>query len=164
MTVKLAFVGTGFNKIHAAAAKKTDTELVAVVNHKSESMAKFASDFNIPRQYEHLSDLIRDGGVDTLIVSTPNYLHSEQTIAGLEAGLHVLVEKPMAANSIQAEAMNQSAQKTGRLLMVGHCFRFDPETIWLRSQIVSGKIGSIVQTKGSSIHVNWGPTGWFSQK
>ncbi|MEI7844633.1 MAG: Gfo/Idh/MocA family oxidoreductase, partial [Chloroflexota bacterium] len=105
-----------------------------------------------------------DGGVDTLIVSTPNYLHSEQTIAGLEAGLHVLVEKPMAANSIQAEAMNQSAQKTGRLLMVGHCFRFDPETIWLRSQIVSGKIGSIVQTKGSSIHVNWGPTGWFSQK
>ena len=127
-------------------------------------MAQFAKEYHIPRQYLQLSDLLQDGGVDALIVSTPNYLHAEQTIAGLEAGLHVLVEKPMAANAAEARSMLDTAQKTGRLLMVGHCFRFDPETVWLREQLSGGKIGTILRTRGTSIHVNWGPGGWFTQK
>jgi predicted dehydrogenase len=164
MSLRIAFAGTGFNKIHAAAARIAGAQLVAVVNHRPDSMAKFAAEFNIPRQYEHLDELLEQGGVDALVVATPNYLHAEQTIAALNAGLHVMVEKPMAMNAAEAEAMYRAAQKAGKNLMVAHCFRFDQETIWLRELIASGRIGKIIRTKGCGVHVYWGPTGWFAQK
>jgi predicted dehydrogenase len=164
MTFKIAFAGTGFTKIHANAARILGIQAVAVVNHKVESMAKFAAENEIPRQYTSLEDLLRDGGLDALIVSTPNYLHAEQTIAALNAGVHVMVEKPMAMNAREAEAMNEAAQKSGKTLMVAHCFRFDAESVWLREKIASGTIGKIIRTKGCGVHVNWGPAGWFAQK
>ena len=72
--MKIAFAGTGYiNKIHARAAQNCGLELVAVVNHKPESMAQFAVDFGIPRQYETVEAMLVDGDVDTLVVSTPNY-------------------------------------------------------------------------------------------
>ena len=163
--MKLAFAGTGYiNKIHAIAAKTAGVELAAVVNHQPESMAKFAAEFGIPRQYGTLDALLKDGGVDALVVSTPNYLHAEQTLSALEAGVHVLVEKPMAMNAAEAEAMQKAAEKARKTLMVAHCWRFDPEAIWLRAQVAAGRIGKIIRTKGCGVHVNWGPGGWFTQK
>lgn len=163
--MKIAFAGTGYiNKIHALAAKTAGAELAAVVNHQPESMAKFAAEFEIQSQYASLETLLKDGGVDALVVSTPNYLHAEQTIAALEAGVHVLVEKPMAMNAAEAETMQKAAEKAGKTLMVAHMWRFDSEAVWLRAQIAAGRIGKIIRTKGCSIHVNWGPGGWFTKK
>ncbi len=163
--LRIAFAGTGYiNKVHAKSARNAGANLVAVVNHRPESMAEFASEFTIPRQYQNLGDLLKDGGVDALVVSTPNHLHAEQTNAALQAGVHVLVEKPMAMNALEAKAMHDSAQMNGRTLMVAHCFRFDPQSNWLREQIAAGKIGKIIRTKGYGVHVNWGPSGWFTQK
>ncbi|HIQ06328.1 MAG TPA: Gfo/Idh/MocA family oxidoreductase [Anaerolineae bacterium] len=107
MTIKLAFVGTGYvAKIHATAAQKlNDVQLAAVVNHRQESMAKFAKQFDIPRQYTRLEDLLADGGVDAMSINTPNYLHAPQTIIALNAGVHVMVEKPIAMNAGEAKAM-----------------------------------------------------------
>lgn len=166
MTLKIAFTGTGYiSKIHAAAARvQPDAELVAVVNHRSESMAAFAAEYGIPRQYPHVSELLRDGDVDALVVSTPNYLHAPETIAALEAGVHVMVEKPMALNAAEAEAMLKASQKSGALLMVAHCWRFDPEVLWLKEQVDKGRLGKIIRTKGYGVHANWGPGGWFTQK
>lgn len=163
--MKLAFAGTGYiNKIHALAANTAGAELAAVVNHQPDSMTNFSAEFGIPRQYGTLNALLKDGGVDALVVSTPNYLHAEQTISALEAGIHVLVEKPMAMNAAEAKAMQKAAEKAGKTLMVAHCWRFDPEAIWLQAQIAAGKIGKIIRTKGCGVHVNWGPGGWFTQK
>jgi len=166
MTLRIAFTGTGFiARVHAQAARKIpDVELTAVVNHRRESMAAFAAEFGIPRQYPDVADLLADGGVDALVVCTPNYLHAPQTIAALEAGVHVMVEKPMAMNATEAEAMVAASQKSGALLMVAHCWRFDPEVRWLRGQVEAGRLGRIVRTKGYGVHVNWGPAGWFTQK
>ena len=166
MTWKIAFAGTGLiSKVHADAARKLpDVRLEAVVNHRPESMAAFAAEFGIPRQYPSVADLLKDGGIDALVVCTPNYLHAPQTIAALEAGVHVLVEKPMAMNATKAEAMLAASRKSGALLMVGHVWRFDPEVRWLREQAAAGRLGEIVRTKGYCVHVNWGPAGWFTQK
>jgi len=166
MTLRIGFTGTGYiARIHARAAQKLpDVELVAVVNHRRESMAAFAAEFGIPRQYLDVADLLADGGVDALVVCTPNYLHAPQTIAALEAGVHVMVEKPMAMNAAEAGAMVAASQKSGALLMVAHCWRFDPEVRWLREQVEAGRLGRIVRTKGYGVHVNWGPAGWFTQK
>lgn len=166
MTCRIAFTGTGYiAKVHAHAARKLpDVELVAVVNHRPQSMVAFAAEFGIPRQYLDLADLLQDGNADALIVSTPNYLHAPQTIAALNAGVHVMVEKPMAMNAAEAEAMVAASQKSGALLMVAHCWRFDREVLWLREQVQSGRLGKIIRTKGYGVHVNWGPGGWFTQK
>ncbi|MGH8245098.1 MAG: Gfo/Idh/MocA family protein, partial [Gammaproteobacteria bacterium] len=165
MAIKIAFAGTGYiNKIHAQAARVSGANLTAVVNHKAESMAEFAKQFEVPRQYATVDELLKAGGLDALVVSTPNYLHAAQTIAALNAGVHVLVEKPISMNAAEAKQMWDAAQKSGAKLMVAHCWRFDPEAIWLRGRIAADKIGKIIRTKGCGVHVNWGPGGWFTQK
>lgn len=166
MSLRLAFTGTGYiSKYHARAAQKLPgVQLAAVVNHRPESMAAFAASFRIPCQFSQVEDLLKDGEVDGLIISTPNYLHAPQAIAALEAGVNVMVEKPMAMNAVEAEAMIAAAEKSGALLMVAHCWRFDPEVRWLRQQVEAGLLGKIVRTKGYGVHANWGPSGWFIEK
>lgn len=161
--MKIAFAGTGYiNHIHAQAAANLGLELSAAVNHKAASMAKFGKRFGIARQYESVKALLKDGGVDALVVSTPNYLHAPQTIAALRAGVHVLVEKPMAMNAREAEKMTEASAQSGATLMVAHCWRFDEDVLWLKKQ--ASRLGRIIRTKGYGVHSHWGPSGWFTQK
>jgi predicted dehydrogenase len=166
MALRLAFTGTGYiSRIHARAARALpDVELTAVVNHRPASMAAFAGAFGIRRQYATIDALLQDGGIDAISVNTPNYLHASQTVAALEAGVHVMVEKPMAMDAAEAETMMAAGERSGALLMVAHCWRFDEEVRWLREQVISGRMGRIVRTKGTSVHVNWGPGGWFARR
>lgn len=163
MAIKIAFAGTGYiSKIHAQAAQNLGLELTAVVNHKADSMAEFGKRFNITHQYETMASMLKDASLDALIVSTPNYLHAPQTIAALEAGVHVMVEKPMATNAQEAEQMYEASVRSGAILMVAHCWRFDPDVLWLKEQ--SKRLGKIIRTKGYGVHTHWGPSGWFTQK
>src|SRR5215208_808250 len=128
--MRIAFAGTGYiSKIHARAAQNCGAELVAVVNHKAESMAAFANDYGILRQYESVEGLLKDGNLDALVIGTPNYLHASQTIAALNAGVHVMVEKPMSLNVSEAEKIVEAAENSRAVLMVAHCWRFDPEVL-----------------------------------
>ncbi len=166
MTVRLACIGTGYiARIHARAMKKlAGVELAAVVNHRPESMDALAEEFAIPRQYPTIERLLRDGDIDAVSINTPNYLHAPQAIAALQAGVDVLVEKPMAMNAAEAEAMVAASRRSGALLMVAHCWRFHEEVLWLKEQVDQGRIGRVVRTKGYGVHVNWGPAGWFTQR
>ena len=161
--MRIAFAGTGYiSQFHAQAAKNLGLELAAVVNHRTDSMIEFGRHFNISRQYTDMEAMLKDGNVDAFVVGTPNYLHLPETIAALNAGVHVMVEKPMAMNAQEAEQMCEVAEKSGALLMVAHCWRFDPDVLWLKEQ--SSKLGKIIRTKGYGVHTNWGPSGWFTQK
>ena len=121
----------------------------------------YARQFGINREHDDVDALLADGEVDALVVCTPNHLHAPQSIAALEAGVHVLVEKPMAMNAQEGERMLAASRKSGAKLMVAHCWRFDDEVHWLKAQIDAGKLGAILRTKGNGVHVNWGPGGWF---
>jgi predicted dehydrogenase len=161
--MNIAFAGTGYiNKVHAQAAQNLGLELSAVINHKTDSMVEFGNRFGITRQYETVEAMLKDGSVDALVVSTPNYLHAPQTIAALNAGMHVMVEKPLAMNAVEARQMNEAAARSGAALMAAHCWRFDPDVLWLKKQ--SSKLGRIIRTKGIGVHTHWGPSGWFTQK
>jgi predicted dehydrogenase len=161
--MKIAFAGTGYiNRVHAKAAQSLGLELVAVVNHQPESMTRFGDRFGIERHYETVEAMLNDGGVDALVVSTPNYLHAPQTIAALDAGVHVMVEKPMAVNADEAAQMCEASESSGATLMVAHCWRFDPDVLWLKEQ--SERLGKIVRTRGIGVHTHWGPAGWFTQQ
>jgi len=164
--MKIAFTGAGYIiNIHAqAAAKLQDVELFAIVNRSSEKTRGLARKFNIQQQFVTVEQLLAASGVDVLVIGTPNYLHASQAITALKAGVHVLVEKPMAMNAQEACQMVASSQESGALLMVAHCWRFDPEVLWLRQQVDAGRLGKIIRTKGYGVHTHWGPSGWFTEK
>ena len=164
--IRLAMLGTGtIAHSHAQAAQSTaDCQLTAIVNHRPESMARYAGEYGIKRQYANLDALIAAGGIDAVIVGTPNALHAEQAIAALDAGIHVLLEKPMAMNAVEARAILAASESSSGLLQVAHCLRFIPDLAALRDLISAGAIGDIVRTNGYGVHAGWGPDGWFTQR
>jgi predicted dehydrogenase len=165
--MKIAFAGAGYIiNIHAKAAQaQPDLQLAAVVEKYSDKSAGLAKIFNIPQRYETVEQLLQADvrtRVDALVIGTPNFLHASQAIAALKAGVHVMVEKPMAMNAKEAEQMCEAAERSGATLMVAHCWRFDPDVLWLKEQ--SSKLGKIIRTRGYGVHTHWGPSGWFTRK
>ena len=162
--MKLAFAGAGYiTNIHAKAAQvQPDVKLTATAARYSDKSAGFAKQFNIKHHYETVEQLLKAGEVDALVIGTPNFLHASQAIAALHAGVHVMVEKPMAMNAQEAEQMCEAAEKSGATLMVAHCWRFDQDVLWLKAQ--SSRLGKIIRTKGYGVHIHWGPSGWFTQR
>jgi predicted dehydrogenase len=166
MTLKFAIAGAGYiADYHARAIQAdADAQIVVVVEKFPEKATPFAEKYGIPNHYTTIEELANVGGVDALVIGTPNFLHAPQAIAALEAGIHVLVEKPMGMNAAEAEQMLAAAEKSTAHLMVAHCWRFDEEVLWLKKMVDVGKIGKIIRTKGYGIHTHWGPSGWFAQK
>jgi predicted dehydrogenase len=162
--MKIGFAGAGYIiNIHARAAQaQKGVELSAVVEKFSDKAAALSQKFGIMNQYETVEQMLKGGKVDALVIGTPNFLHAPQAIAALKAGVHVMVEKPMAMNARQAEKMMEASAKSGAKLMVAHCWRFDEDVLWLKKE--SRKLGKILRTKGYGIHTHWGPSGWFTQK
>src|SRR5215217_1068548 len=162
--MKIAFAGAGYIiNIHAKAAQaQPGVDLAAVVEKYSDKAAGLAKIFNMKNRYETVEQLLQAGDVEALVIGTPNFLHAPQAIAALQAGVHVMVEKPMAMNAKEAEQMYEAAERSGATLMVAHCWRFDSDVLWLKEQ--SPKLGKIIRTKGYGVHIHWGPGGWFTKK
>ena len=139
-------------------------ELVAAANWREPSLAAFAERHGISRTTTDWRELAADPGIEAVIIGTPNALHAPQTIACLEAGKHVLVEKPMARTLDEARSMNDAAARAGARLMVAHCWRFHDDVRALRSRINAGELGDVARTHGYGVHAGWGPSGWFTDR
>jgi predicted dehydrogenase len=164
--IRVALLGTGFiMDFHARAViEHPRAELVAVANWRQGSLAPFAQRHGIARTTLEWEELVDAPDVDAVVIATPNVLHAPQSIAFLEAGKHVMVEKPMAMNASEAELMVAAAAASDGDLMVAHCWRFHPDVLALRDRIAAGELGEVVKTRGYGVHPHWGPSGWFVQR
>ena len=163
--MRVALFGCGWiQDFHARGVRACGHDVVAVANHREESARAFAERHDIPRVTTDWEALAREREIDAAVVSTPNALHAPQSIALLEAGKHVLVEKPMATSVAACDAMIEAAARGGASLMVAHCWRFHPDVQAMRARIVTGELGEVVKTRGYGVHAGWGPSGWFTQK
>jgi predicted dehydrogenase len=161
--MKFAIAGAGYiAAIHAKAIKNNGGEIVAVVEKYADKAEPFAKKFRIKQQFATVEELLKAGSVDALVIGTPNFLHAPQTVAALQAGIAVIVEKPMALNASQGLKMGEASAKSGAPLMVAHCWRFDEDVRWLKKQ--TPRLGKIIRTKGYGVHTHWGPAGWFTQR
>jgi len=140
-------------------------EVVAAGNLHADSLEQLAKSFNIPRTYTDLGEMAADPDIDAVVIGLPNYMHTSVTIQMLEAGKHVLCEKPMAITVAEGEQMIAAAQRTGRRLMIAHMWRFDREILWLRELVASGQLGKVFKVKSHAIWLYEGPRphSWFVQ-
>ncbi|WP_134699302.1 Gfo/Idh/MocA family protein [Ammoniphilus sp. YIM 78166] len=144
-------------------------EIVAVCDVHAERAHEVAEKFGATA-YTSFEELLNCGNVDAVSVCTPNYLHAPITIAALEAGLHVLCEKPMATSEVEAKSMITAAKQSGKKLMIAHNQRFVPSHQKARELIASGEAGRIFSFRTAFGHggpEGWsveGKEGWFFQK
>jgi predicted dehydrogenase len=94
-------------------------------------------------------EVLGDPSVDALIVSTPTSTHTELSLTGLEAGKHVLCEKPLATSTADCDRLIAAAERSGRVLMVGHTFIFNPAVRRMRELVEAGEIGEILYCHAS---------------
>ncbi len=165
-SVRFGIVGLGFiGGYHATGAVEAPgASLVAAFDLDSEKRAAFAERFPDATIHETLDAMVADPAVDAVAVGVPNVYHRPLAETFLRAGKHVLMEKPMAMNTAEAESMAATSRETGRTLAVGHMWRFDQEAQYIRGLVDAGRLGTIVKTKGYGIHAKWGPAGWFTKK
>lgn len=108
--------------------------------------------------YNDYRELLADENIDAVSVCTPNFLHAEIAIAALEAGKHVLCEKPMGVTLKEMDAMIEAEKHSGRQLMIGHNQRFVKEHEIAKEWISSGRLGKIHSFRTTFGHP--GPEGW----
>jgi len=125
--VRVAIIGAGAiaQRLHIPEFLKCeDAQLIAIAEVDKRKARKVAQEFQIPRIYTDWQELLEKERPDAVSVCLPNYLHAEVTIKSLEAGAHVLVEKPMATTVRETDAMVEASRRNKRLLMVSQNMRF----------------------------------------
>jgi xylose dehydrogenase (NAD/NADP) len=115
-------------KLLAGAREATGVEVVAVGSRDRERGEAFAAEHGIARVHGSYDDLLADPDVEAVYVPLPNSLHVPWAVRALEAGKHVLCEKPLARRAADVEAAFDAAERTGRLLMEGFMWRYHPQT------------------------------------
>ncbi|NDJ62296.1 MAG: Gfo/Idh/MocA family oxidoreductase [Chloroflexi bacterium] len=139
-----------------ALAQIQDVEVVAIASARLESAEAVARDFNIPHAYADWRTLLDKHSVNLVGIATPVNLHAPMTLGALEAGAHVLCEKPMALNSDESAAMLEAAERLGRVHIIGHELRFNPTRQKLKALLDEGYIGQVRHVNIVNISASWG--------
>ncbi len=138
-------------------AARPEVELVAVTDIKFPRAKQAAKDFGAGKAFKNYKDMLQLD-LDAVSVCTPNYLHAPMTIDALKARCHVLCEKPMATTVKDMRAMNATARKVRRQVMVGHNQRFAAAHVRGKQIYQSGELGRALSFSTSFAHP--GPEDW----
>ena len=130
-------------KVIPGAHASEKVELIAVASREQARAEAYASEWSIERAYGSYGALLEDSDVDAVYISLPNNLHREWTIKSLEAGKHVICEKPFSKRPEDVEAAFDAAERAGRLLTEAFMYRHNPQTARLSELVRDGAIGEL---------------------
>jgi predicted dehydrogenase len=131
------------------ARNSADADVVAIAARDRSRADAFAAKHGIPRVCDSYADLLADPDVDAIYNPLPNGLHAEWTIAALEAGKHVLCEKPFTNNTAEAEEVAAVADRTGLVVMEAFHYRYHPLADRMRALVESGDLGTLQHVEAS---------------
>ena len=145
--LRIGIIGTGMiaTSGHMPAWRDLpdDVEIVAVADVLADRASLIAEQESIPHAYGNWQKMLGEQELDIVSVCTPNAYHREQAVAALQAGAHVLCEKPVATSSEDAAAMFDAAEAVGKVLLVGQSSRFRSRSMAAKEIVESGKLGEI---------------------
>nr|WP_218881792.1 Gfo/Idh/MocA family oxidoreductase [Leifsonia shinshuensis] len=124
-----------------AYASLPGVELVAIAGMEDGPRAELGEKYGVTRRYSDWRDLVADGDLDVVSVAVPTFLHAPITVGALEAGIHVLSEKPIARTAAEAQTMVDAAHRSGRVLEVAFNHRRRGDIEALKAAIDAGQIG-----------------------
>lgn len=130
-------------KVIPGAHASDKVDLVAVASREAGRAEAYAREWEIPRAYGSYEDLLADAEIEAVYVSLPNTLHVEWSIKALEAGKHVLCEKPFTRHAEEADEAFDVAVREGRLLSEAFMYRHNPQTAKLVELVRDGAIGEL---------------------
>ncbi|HLE92319.1 MAG TPA: Gfo/Idh/MocA family oxidoreductase [Anaerolineales bacterium] len=123
--------------------------LLAVASRTQQSVDRYAREWKIPRAHGSYEALLADPEIDVIYNSLPNHLHAEWTIRAVEAGKHVLCEKPLALSVDEVDAMQEAARKHGRVVAEAFMYRHHPQTLKVQDLTRNGSLGALKLIRGS---------------
>jgi UDP-N-acetylglucosamine 3-dehydrogenase len=134
-----------------------DSVLIGIAEFNQARCTELGEKYGVKSFCDH-KDLLKMGEIDAVVVSGPNALHASQTIDALNAGKHVLCEKPMAVSRDEARAMIDAAKKNNKYLMIGLNQRLMPPHVRAKEILKTGRLGKVLSFRTAFKHP--GPEGW----
>jgi predicted dehydrogenase len=165
--MKVAIIGCGvIARAHIEPLQGIDVELVGICDPDEGASARLGNAFGISRRYREASELLDRERPDVVHIITPPQTHRDLALEALQAGCHVLVEKPMALNAEEADQMTEASRRHDRALGVCHTQLFDPAVSKARELAAEGRLGRVLSvetmvTFGEQEVERTASTGWI---
>jgi predicted dehydrogenase len=161
--IKIGIIGTGSISVEHIEAylKNSRVELYAFCDLNEERLNTMAEKYKIKHTFTDLNEMLKLAELDAVSVCTWNSAHAPCVIAALNAGKHVLCEKPMSVSEEASSAMKEAAEKNGKLLMIGFVRRYGNDCKILREFIDSDYFGELYYAKATYLRRKGNPGGWF---
>ncbi|MBW5449126.1 gfo/Idh/MocA family oxidoreductase [Cohnella sp. CFH 77786] len=152
--------GIAMGKHLPSLAKIPEVRITAFFDVAADRAGEAKAKFGTPEAkiYDNVHDLLYDPNVQVVHVCTPNDTHAEISIAALEAGKHVLCEKPMAKTAADARRMLEVAERTGKKLSIAYQNRFRRDSLWMHEAARAGEFGEIYLAKAHAVRRRAVPT------
>jgi predicted dehydrogenase len=155
--IKVGIIGTGnIGNVHLGEFAKLPDECIVttITDLKTDLAQERAKKYNIEHIASSAEELINSKEVDAVVIGVPNQFHAKYAVMALEAGKHVLLEKPMAINATEARDIMRARQKSDKVLMVSHQQRWEAVPMQILEQVARGELGHIYSAKA----------GWYRRK
>ncbi len=167
--VRLGFLGLGWpGEQHAKAAVAVPGGSVyAACDLGAERRASFATQFSPTKVYSRYEEMLADPQVEAVVVSLPNFLHASATMSALQAGKHVLCEKPPTMNVAEMEAIRSAATARGLIYAFSRQSRFNNKMLAAKRLVEEGLLGKVYFAKAERVRsrgIPVGVGGWFTEK
>lgn len=165
--LKVAIIGVGgISNVHIGAYKNNpQCEIVAFCDINEKVLKAQGEKYGVKKLYGDFNVMLKETPeIDAVSVCVWNNAHAAAAIAALNAGKHVLCEKPMALNAAEALEMKKAAEKNKKILMIGFVRRFGNDCAIAQDFIKNGFLGEIYYAKATYIRRNGNPGGWFGDK
>ena len=159
--IRVGFIGVGGMGLSEAKAfaQVKGCEVAAGADLSENARKEFAKEFPKAVLYEEYRKLLSNPAIDAVVIALPTGLHKKAAEDALKSGRSVLVEKPMARTVAECQSLNETSKKTGKLLMVAQCRRYDPHWNSWAQAVRAGKLGFPILWR--HVMANIGPGRWY---
>lgn len=165
-TLKIGLIGAGtISQFHLESYQNNkQVEIYAICDINAQRAEAAAKKYDVARWFMIYKEMLADPAIDAVSICTINHLHAEIAIAALDAGKHVLLEKPLCMTVEEALLIQAAVKRSGKTLQVGFVRRFGTNALVLQQFIEAGDLGEVYYAKASFLRRLGNPGGWFADK